>query len=228
MSNTDSSLAARDVSPRGGAIAAAAGLILMAVIAGFANFAVIQGLTIPGDAQATAENLRSAAGPLRLAAAGLIVVVLLDLLAAWGLYLALKPGAPSLALLAAWFRVAYAAVFAVAITRLFDALGAAAGPTAAAAPSQALRLMESFEVGWQAGLVVFGGHLVILAFLLRQRGLFTRITAVLLLIAGAGYLVDGFGTLLSPVYALGLAQFTFAGEVFLIVWLFVRGGKVDT
>ena len=52
-----------------------------------------------------------------------------------------------------------------------------------------------------------------------------RILGILLLIAGAGYLIDGTGRIFSDSYDLTLSMFTFIGEVVLIVWLLIQGRK---
>jgi hypothetical protein len=46
-----------------------------------------------------------------------------------------------------------------------------------------------------------------------------------MVIAGAGYVVDALGTLLSSGYSLELSRFTFVGEVVFIFWLLIRGGR---
>jgi hypothetical protein len=155
-----------------------------------------------------------------MGAAGLLIVAILDVVVAWGLYAALRGVNPSLSLLGATFRVVYAAIFAVAINHLFGALRAAP-----ADPAQTSFLIESFDLVWQLGLTFFGIHLCIVGTLLWRPGVFSRIVAVLVIIAGAGYFIDGFGTMLSPSYTLELSLYTFVGEVLLIVWLLVRGGK---
>jgi hypothetical protein len=211
----------RDTTPRTAAVVAGIGLLAMAVIAAVSNFGVIQNLTVPGDPSATATNLVDSATRFRLGAVGLILVAALDVVVAWGLYVALRSVNPSVSLFGAWFRLAYAAIFAAVINNLFGALRAAPLD-----PARALFLIESFNQGWQIGMVLFGVHLGIVGALLWHRpGVFSRIVAVLLIIAGAGYLVDGLGTLLSPAYALELGMYTFAGEVVFILWLLIRGGR---
>jgi hypothetical protein len=192
----------------------------MAVIAAISNFGIIQNLIVPGNAANTAANLVDSASRVRLAAVGLMLVAMLDIVVAWGLYVVLRKVNPSLSLLGAWFRLAYAAIFAVVINSLFAALRAAPMD-----PQQSLFLVESFDTGWRIALVFFGLHLVIIGVLLWRLGIFARILTVLLVIAGAGYLVDGLGSLLSPVYSLELGMFTFVGEVVFILWLLIRGGK---
>jgi len=211
----------RDTRPSTAALVAGIGLLTMAVIAALSNFGVINNLIVPADAGATASNLVGSAGLFRLGAVGLIVVAILDVVVAWGLYVAFRTVNPSLSLLGAWLRLAYAAIYAQVIFSLFSALRAAAVD-----PAQTMFILQSFDQGWQAGLIIFGFHLGIVGLLVWRPGFFSRLVSVLLVIAGAGYVVDGLGTLLSPSYALKLSTFTFVGEVVFIFWLIIHGRKL--
>jgi hypothetical protein len=210
----------RDTRPHTAAFVAGIGLLVMAIIAGLSNFGVIENLIVTGDPTATAANLVGSTDIFRLGATGLLIVAILDVVVAWGIYLVLRNINPSLSLLGAWFRVAYAAIFAAAINYLFSALRASPVD-----PAETLFLLESFDQNWQIGMAFFGIHLCIVGSLVWRPGLFSRIVAVLLIIAGLGYLVDGLGSTLSATYTLELGRFTFGGEVVLIFWLLIRSGK---
>jgi hypothetical protein len=222
MNETTVQKLGHDTRPRTAAIVTGIGLLVMAVLAALSNFGVIQNLTVSGNPGATAANLVNSAARFRLGAVGLILVAALDVVVAWGLYVVLRSANPSLSLFGAWFRLAYAAIFVVVINNLFSALRAAPVD-----PAQALFHIESFNQGWQNGMIFFGLHLGIVGALLWRPGVFSRIVAVLLIIAGAGYLVDGLGTALSSTYSLELGRFTFVGELVFIFWLLIRGGKVE-
>ena len=56
-----------------------------------------------------------------------LVVAILDVIAAWALYILLAPVNQGFSLLAAWFRVVYAAIYATTIIQLFNALISSAG-----------------------------------------------------------------------------------------------------
>ena len=211
----------RDTRPRTAALVAGIGLLAMAVIAGISNFGVINDLVVPGDPGTTAANLVNSAVLFRFGAVGLVVVAILDVVVAWGLYIVLRSVNPSLSLLGGWLRLVYAAILAVAINDLINALRAAPID-----PAQAEFFLESFDFGWQIGLVVFGVHLGVIGVLAWGSGFIYWPFGVLLIISGLGYLVDGFGTLLSPNYSLGLSTFTFIGEVAFIFWLLIRGRKL--
>jgi hypothetical protein len=211
---------ASDIQPRAAAIVAGISLLAMAVVAGLCNFAVIGNLSVPGDAEATAMNLVSAAGLFRLGAVGLLVVTILDVLVAWGLYIVLRVVNPSLSMLSAWFRVVFAVIFAVAINNLFGAVRAAPQD-----PAQTLFFLETFELGWQAGLIFFGLHLGLVGVLIWRYGSLSWIFGVLLIVSGAGYVLDGLSMLLNSPVTFELSRFTFVGEVVFIFWLLFRGGK---
>ena len=68
---------------------------------------------------------------------------------------------------------------------------------------------------------LFGIHLLLIGWLAFSSGIVPRLVGVLVTIAGAGYLIDSVGPLLSATYRLELASFAFVGEVVLMVWLLV-------
>jgi hypothetical protein len=111
-----------DISLRTAAVVAGLGLLMMAILAAFANFSVFQNLVVPGDAKTTADNIMASGGLFRIGICSFLVVAILDIVVAWALYVLLKPVNKSISLLAAWFRVVYAAIFAIALNNLFSAL----------------------------------------------------------------------------------------------------------
>lgn len=211
----------RDTSRSTGALVAGVALLGMALLAGVSLVGVIHNLTVPDDPNATAANLANSSTLFRLGATGLVVVAILDVVVAWGLYVLLRSVHRSLSLLGAWFRVAYAAIFAMTLNNLFSAVRAAPDD-----PGQTAFFIETFEHGWQMGLIVFGIHLGIIGFLVWRSYDISWIFGVLLVLSAAGYVVDGVGTLLTPTYALAISAFTFVGEVAFIFWLLIRGSRL--
>ena len=86
-----------------------------------------------------------------------------------------------------------------------------------------LSAVNAFQSGWDTALAVFGLHLLVLGIVVVQAGVGRRIVGILVIVSSIGYMVDGFGTILSPDYSLKLATFTFIGEVVLMVWLLWTG-----
>ena len=120
---------------------------------------------------------------------------------------------------AGWFRVAYSAVFLVAIAQLAIAV------TQLDTPDAALASITAFTTIWHVSLIIFAGHLLLVGYLAFRSGFVPRVFGILLLIAGAGYLVDGFMSVLVAQPPFTLAAVTFVGEVALIFWLLIAGGR---
>lgn len=182
-------------------LVAGLGLLAMSALAGFANFGVVDKVTGPED---TTTAL------FRIAVVALVVVVVLDVLVAWALREFFAPVDPAVATLAAWCRLAYAAVFLVGIADLHAASGA----------PDALAHVDAFHDVWDLGLILFGVHLALIGYLAARH--LPTVLGVLVAVAGLGYVVDGAGTVLVADYTVNLAAFTFAGEVLLMLWLLVK------
>lgn len=222
-----------DISLRQAAIVAGVGLLIMAILAPFAEFFVRQGLIVPGDATTTANNITANEWLFRLAICSYLIVAILDVIVAWALYVFLKPVNKSLSLLAAWFRVVYAGILAIVLVNFVIALQLLSGADYLIVfetdqlHAQAMLFLNAFDYGWNIGLVIFGLHLFILGYLVfKLSGYMPKILGVLVMIAGLGYLIDSFGKLLSPNYNANIALFTFIGEVLLIFWLFIKGTRI--
>jgi hypothetical protein len=222
-----------DHSKRRVALVAAIGLLSMALLAPFAQFGVLANLFVPTDAAATTNNIAASIGPFSAAVAAFMVVAILDVVVAWGMYVVLRPVDQRAALLVAWLRVFYAVVFAYALLSLFNVAQLVNGASAATLQSNQLHtqvasLIAAFRNGWDLGLAIFGLHLVGLGGLLFRSADFPRFLGGLLILAGAGYLADALGRILVPDYTLTISTFTFVGEALLIVWLFklaIKGSR---
>jgi len=111
-----------NVSVRNAAIITGIGLLVMTILAPIANFVGIQNLITPGDAALTTHKILTSVGIFRFTIFGFFIVLILDVVVAWGLYIILKPVNRNISLLAAWFRVVYAAILGSLLTNLFDVL----------------------------------------------------------------------------------------------------------
>ena len=204
---------------RRASLTAGVALALMAVLAGFAVFGAISPLVTPADAARTAQDIAASSMLFRLGIAGLIIVVILDVIVAVALYIVFAPVNRMVSIMAAGFRISYAAVYLVAISQLLiaaDLLGD---------PEQTLLAVNGYDTIWQVGLILFGVHLLLIGFLAYRSGFVPKIFGILLVIAGLGYLADGFGAVLIPEYSISIGAFTFVGEVALIFWLLISGSR---
>ena len=201
-------------------------LFLVALLGGFGYLAIVDRLVVTDGAVQTAANIARSETLFRLAIASLLVVAVLDVVVAWALFRVFAPVSSGLSMLAATFRVAYAGIFVVAIAQLAGVLRLL--PEADELSAQILSSVHAFEDIYSAGLILFGVHLALLAVLVCRAAYAPTFLGVLLVVAGLGYVADGFGVVLFAGYAVEVTAFTFVGEVVLIFWLLLRGRRITS
>ncbi|GAB3259649.1 DUF4386 domain-containing protein [Arthrobacter pigmenti] len=198
---------------------AGVGLLLMTIFAVYGVFGPVDSLTTPGDPARTAADVAGSELLFRTGIASLIVVVVLDVIVAAALFEVFASVNRSVSMVAAWFRLAYSAVFLVAICQLLEVPALSDG-------EQILAAVNSFNIIYYVGLILFAVHLLLLGYLAYRSGFMAKIFGVLLVIAGVGYLADSFGTVLIAGFTPVIAQFVFVGEVALIFWLLIKGRRI--
>jgi Domain of unknown function (DUF4386) len=217
---------------RTASLTAGVGLLLMSVLAAVGYVAIVQRLVTPDDPVATAADIVGSAGLFRLGVAMLYAVIVLDVLVAWALLGVFTPVSRDVSRLAAWFRVAYAAVFMVAIGHLagvpdlLSNTGYSTVFTAEQLQGQAMVKVEAFHDTYMAGLILFGVHLLILGYLAYRSGYVPKVIGVLLAVAGVGYIVDSVVTVFTEGTPFAVSTVTFLGEFLLALWLLIRGRRL--
>lgn len=215
------------------------GLVLMALVALYANLFVIERLIIPGNAAATVGNITANDLSFRLAIISFVIVLVLDVIVSWGLYVLLKQVNKNLALLAALFRLVYTAIFTAVIFNFVSVLQLLSEEVYLAALEtsqlnvQVMLLIDAFKNGWMIGLVFFGIHLLLIGYLAFKSRFMPALLGILVMLAGLGYLIDSSAKILLANYAeyetvfiLIVAVPGAIGELALAIWLLARGKKI--
>lgn len=219
---------------RSAAIASGVSLLLMALAAGYSYGFVHDRLVLPSDAVATAANIGHSSVLFRTGIIGWLLILIGDVIAAWGLYRFFEPVSRSLSLLGAWMRLAYTALLGIAVSFLIFALLSAESTVSddAQAAHSVMLSLRAFDLVWSAGLVVFGIHLLLIGRLMLRTVLAPRWIGVLLQLAAASYLfvhlcriaVPDVPAWLHAVQSM-LGVPMAAGELGLALWLLIRGGR---
>lgn len=215
------------------------GLLLMALLALFANFFVIESFIIPGDAAATVTNLTDNELLFRLAIASFVIVLVLDVIISWALYILLRRVNKSFALLAALFRLTYTAIFTASIFNFVSVLELINEASylmlleTNQLHAQVMLLIDAFRNGWLIGLVFFGVHLLLIGYLVFKSGFMPKLLGILVILAGLGYLIDSFAKIILSNYSDFETMFILIvaipgaiGELALAIWLLVKGKKI--
>jgi hypothetical protein len=215
---------------RKASITAGVGLLLMSALAGFGYQVAVKGLVTEGNANKTAAEITSHQALFGLGILSLFLVVALDVIVALALYRVFSPVGERISKLAAWLRIAYAGIFAVAISQLVSALHLlnsaqhSTGPGTAHVHAQALQRINNFTDIWDAGLILFGVYLLLIAYLTYRSAYVPRLLGFLLAVGGLGYLIDSLAKAAGS--SLDVSTFTFIGEFLLALWLVTRGRRI--
>ena len=191
-------------------------------------------LIVFGDAAATAANIMGSAGLFRLSFVGDLVSAVLLFLAAWALYVLLKPVDPGIALSFVLLNLAGVAVYAVNLLNQFAALlllsGADYLKAFQAEQLQALAMffLNLHKNGYWIAQIFFAVWLLPLGYLVFKSGFLPRILGIVMMIHFVGwlttflqfFLLPGFQALTYVTYPLGLIS-----ELGLTLWLLIMGAK---
>ena len=213
-----------------------------ALIAGFAyllspvttaEFSIMPKLVIPGNIEQTVQNIVAHHGLFVAAIFCYLITFIEDVVIAWALYVLLVPVNRSVSLLTAWFRLVYTAIALfgwlnlVTVFRLLNTPDYLTAFGSAQLHAQVLLLLRSFRYDWSMSLVIFGIHLVLLGYLIYRSGYIPRIIGILLVIDGLGWVIDSLQPYLYPNAHLGFLFITFFGELVFMLWLLIRGWKIQ-
>ena len=223
-------------SPKAYARFAGFNYLIIFVLAIFANFFVLSKLIVSGDASATVANIASNESLYRLAIAAFFIVLICDVFISWALYLILQKVDPNLSLLAVLFRLTYTVAqigVLLNLVNVLDFVGASEPSSALAALNESAwpyYFLGAHNTGFTLTLIFFGIHLALLGYLVIRSCFLPSLIGVLVMIAGAGYIADGFNDILALNYG-GLANAglyvvilpALVGEGSLMLWLLIRG-----
>ncbi len=226
------------MSLRQAAIVTGAAILVMGIAAVFATDLTIGSLFVKNNASATVNNIRDSEMLFRTGILSWLIVLICDVLAAWGLYIFLKPVNKDVSLIMAWLRMVYVALLGTALLNYIKVLQLISDDNYLPAlgidqfQSQVMLLLNTFDNMWSIGLLVFGLHIFLLGYLSYKSGYVPKAFGVLLIIAFAGYVITTLGNLLLRDYAnykmvLGfIFLLPMLSEVALGLWLLIKGGKV--
>ena len=202
----------------------------------FAELFVRSRLIVPGDAVATASNISANELLFRIAFTGELLHLACDVAVAVLLYVLLRPVNRTVALLAAFMRLASAVILAVSSISHFAALRllGRAEYLSTFQPEQlqalALLALRLHGDGYTICLTFFAFACLAGGYLIFKSTFLPKTLGVLMVVAGACYLVNSFALFLAP--ALGAKLFPvlfvpiFVAEISLALWRLVKGVDV--
>lgn len=198
----------------------------------YAEFSIYPRLVIPGNIEQTVQNLATHRTLFGAAILCYLIEFIEDVVIAWALYVLLVPVNRALSRLTAWFRLVYTAIALFGLLKLVTVFNLVNTPDYLTAfgtqqlNAQIKLLLGTFRDDWSIGLVLFGIHLVLLGYLIYRSGYIPKLLGVLLVIDGLGWVIDSLQPYLYPKVNLKFIFLTYFGEIFLMLWLLIRGWKI--
>ncbi|WP_242220031.1 DUF4386 domain-containing protein [Bacillus cereus group sp. BfR-BA-01380] len=221
------------------ALTASISLIIMALVSFFSYGFAHASLVVKGDANATYNNIMAAPLLFKAEIFGWLIILITDIVVAWAFYIFLKPIHKNLSLLGAWLRLTYATILGIAILNLIFVLLLTKNTNYVSVlkidhlQAHMMLFLEAFESIWSIGLIIFGGHLMIVGYLAFKSSSIPTVISILLLLASIGYIVIHLCNTFLPEYdgVISILTFVFTvpmivGELGFGIWLLLRGGNV--
>jgi len=216
-------------------IARLAGLFYLIFILTFVLASYIRSqIIVSGDAVATAHNISINELLFRLGFVTEIISALFFVLAAWALYVLLKPVNKDIALLFLLLNLGGVVVECINMLNMFAAVQLLSGAdylnvfTADQLQAQALMHLNLYSSGIVLAQIFFSAWLLPLGYLVYRSGFLPKLLGILLIIDFFGvlswflqvFLLPGYPVISYPGFAV-----SFIAEVSITLWLLVKGVK---
>ncbi len=198
----------------------------------YAEFRIYPKLVIHGNAEQTVANITAHHGQFLALFFIFFINFALDIVIAWGLYVLLAPVNRALALLASIFQWVYAAICFVGLFNLLPAYRMLTAPEYLAdfgrgpLHAQANLLIHTFRYDYSMALVLFGIHLVLVGYLIFRSSYLPRWLGIVLVVDGAGWIINQLQPYLYPGVDVGFLFITFFGEIIFMLWLLIMGWRI--
>ncbi|MDN5211330.1 DUF4386 domain-containing protein [Fulvivirgaceae bacterium BMA12] len=207
------------------------GIFIMVLSVPVAEFVIFPDLFDYGNAEITFKNIQK---NRELFVTGIFlhtITLICDVVVAWALYIFLRPVNRDFSLLISLFRIVFTVVTLSALLNLVGLLNLTQNAEYLSAFDQSLYAkvllsIKNFNLQWSFAFVFFGTYLIMLGILVFQAFYVPRIFGILLIIAGAGYLIDTLRIFFFPSTKMDYLMITFFGELVFMLWLLIKGWRV--
>lgn len=207
---------------------------LLIFISGFyANFAVLESLLVINNPSITTSNLINNHSQFGNGLIGFVMMLFFDALLVWSLFGLTKSVSKNITYLASFFRLLHALFFGIALFKLWYIYQLTFNASNSVTLQHCvMKLLLDFDTLWTVGLLFFGVHLIVLAYLALKSAYIPKALGVLLLLAAIGYIIDGTAKLFisnyteyKNVFEIIVIMPSVIGEFSFTVWLLIQGFK---
>ena len=213
---------------------------LVFVISIIGNGLYLEKVLEKGNWLLTYQNIVEFPLIFRIGISSWFLVIICDVIVAWGVYILFKSTNKELALLTAWMRIIFASIYAIGFLQLFD-LSILLHDNIyidsfnqSQFVTQTMLSMKHYESYVNLSFLFFGIHVGLLAYLILNSKLISKLIGYALLIASIGYLINSFGSFLSKDFANNQYLFiafvavpAIISELSLTIFLIAKNQKIN-
>jgi len=220
------------ISLRTAALIAGIAILVMVAAAPFAEVYAYPKLVIAGNAAETIKNITVNQTLFAWVIFAYALTFVCDIVAAWALYILLKPVNNYFALLAGWFRLIFAAISIVSLLNLTTVFRLLTTPDLLAIfkpnqlQAQVMLSLTAFRSGFHFAILFFSMHLALLGILVLRSAYIPKLLGILLIISAFGYMATSMQPYLFPNINIDFAVYTFYGELIFMLWLLIWGSRL--
>ncbi len=211
-------------------------LLVMFTFGILADSIIMPDLINWNDPFETARNISLFQWKFEIGILSYLIVLFADLAVAWALYFLLKPVNKSIALFMSWLRVLFVAVRISVMPNLLKVLlmvNVFKG-TSTLSPTDIMTCLYADKRGYMLALIIFGFHIILLAYLVLKSDFIPNTIGILLFIAFSGYMINCVLYFLLPSYShyepfllLTMAVPGVVSELSLCFWLLLKNKHDD-
>jgi len=212
------------------------GLLGMFIFSMVADSVIMPKLIDWNDPLITTSNIIASHGIYRLGILNYLLVLMADLVVAWGLYFLLKHVNKALALLMSFLRVVFVVLRLSAMPNLLRVLSVIQqnGLETKSPHLEVMSYLQADKAGCLLALIFFGFHIFLLAYLIYKSDFIPKILGVVLFIAFLGYMINCLSFFFISNYAAHETIFMMTmiipevvSELSLCIWLMAKGLKLN-
>jgi hypothetical protein len=192
-----------------------------------------QGLIVPGDAAATATNISASEFVFSLSVVMDLIVQVVFIFLVLALYKLLKPvNKNQAALMTVLFLVSVPIAMLNAVSHFAALLLSSGADYLTAFTAEQVHALVPFflelnEIGIYIAYIFWGLWLFPLGYLVFKSGFLPKILGFYLVISCFGYLIDFVTFFFFPDFSVSINMFTGWAELFLCLWLLIKGVNVE-
>jgi hypothetical protein len=208
-------------------------LYLLLAPLGFFGLDYIPSLTVPGNAVATASHIMAQPLLFRLSILSALMTPIVTAAVALFLYKLFKSVNKNQAVLMVIFTLVAVPIAMLnelnhfAVLLLLNGTGNLNVFSVDQLYSQLMFFLDLSNYGANITAIFWGLWLLPLGYLIFKSNFIPKLIGILMFVAGFGYIVDSIGLFLLPGLHIDFSQYTFIGELVLLLWLLIKGVNTE-